>query len=421
MARPPLVPEGPPLSAAERARYARHLLLPGLGGSGQRRLRAASVLVVGAGGLGSPVLLYLAAAGVGRLAVVDDDVVEPSNLQRQVVHRTADVGAAKTVSAARAVRELDPGVEVVEHRERLGVANVLALAAEHDLVVDGADTFPTRYLVGDACARLGLPHVWGAVHRYDAQASVWWAGEGPCYRCVFPLAPAPDAVPSCATGGVLGATCGTVGSVLATEVVKLLTGTGEPLVGRLLLHDALRQEWGTVSVAADPSCPVCGPDADPTRPLGYAGASRGGPPAGCAADQDVPSAEGLRAVEVAPAAEAGELRDLRDLPSVAVGALAARLAARERGADDFVLLDVREPGEREVVTIPGAVAVPLADLHAGRHAPLPADRPVLVHCRSGARSAEAVRLLRERGVDAANVTGGVLAWVREVDPSLPAY
>ncbi|HYN29814.1 MAG TPA: ThiF family adenylyltransferase [Dermatophilaceae bacterium] len=411
MPRPPLVPEGPPLGAAERARYARHLLLPGLGASGQRRLRAASVLVVGAGGLGSPTLLYLAAAGVGRLAVVDDDVVEPSNLQRQVVHRTADVGSPKTASAARAVRDLDPGVEVLEHRERLDSSTALDLLAEHDLVVDGADTFPTRYLVGDACARLGMPHVWGAVYRYDAQASVWWAGEGPCYRCVFPVAPAPDAVPSCATGGVLGATCGTIGSVLVTEVVKLVTGTGDPLVGRLLLHDALRQEWGTVPVAADPACPVCGPGADPLAPLGYAV-----PPA---ATWVVPD-PGRGATGVAPTGQEVGGRS-EPLPSVEVGVLAARLAARDRGTDDFVLLDVREPGEREVVTIPGAVPVPLGDLREGRHADMPADRPVLVHCRSGARSAEAVALLRERGVDAVDVSGGVLAWVRDVDPSLPTY
>ncbi|HEU5241682.1 MAG TPA: molybdopterin-synthase adenylyltransferase MoeB, partial [Ornithinibacter sp.] len=270
MARPPLVPPGPELTAQERTRYARHLLLPGLGTDGQRRLRAARVLVVGAGGLGSPALLYLAAAGVGTIGVVDDDVVETTNLQRQVVHGVADVGRPKTASAAEAVHAISPETEVVEHRERLDAGNALDVVADYDLVLDGADNFPTRYLVGDACARLGVPHVWGSVFRFDGQVSVWWAGEGPCYACVFPHQPPTDAVPSCAVGGVLGAVCAGIGSVMATEAVKLVTGTGEPLVGRLLVHDALRQTWDTLPVAADPGCRVCGSGADPTRALGWA-------------------------------------------------------------------------------------------------------------------------------------------------------
>lgn len=401
----PLAPVGEELSPAERTRFARHVILPGVGDRGQRRLRSARVLVVGAGGLGSPVLLYLAAAGVGRLTVVDDDVVEATNLQRQVVHGVADVGRAKVDSAVQALALLAPEVEVRPVSQRLDADNVLDLVADHDVVVDGADNFPTRYLVGDACARLGVPHVWGSVYQHDAQVSVWWSGAGPCYRCVFPSPPPPGAVPSCSTGGVLGASVGAVGSVMAEEVVKLLIGGGEPLVGRLLLHDAWRQEWSTLPVAANPNCVVCGADADPRRPLGIGPteSSQGavGEPSGDGSDTAGPS-----------------------LPSISVVELAARLAAREAGSDEFVLVDVREPGERDVVVIPGALAVPLGEVraHGGEALAEVGDGiPVLVHCKTGARSAEAVERLRAEGVDAVDVTGGVLAWVRDVDPTQPTY
>ena len=396
MARPPLVPPGPELTAQERTRYARHLLLPDLGPLGQRRLRAARVLVVGAGGLGSPALLYLAAAGVGTIGVVDDDVVDTTNLQRQVVHGVADVGRPKTASAADAVHAISPGTEVVQHPARLDEATALEVVADYDLVLDGADNFPTRYLVGDACARLGVPHVWGSVFRFDGQVSVWWAGEGPCYACVFPHQPSPDAVPSCAVGGVLGAVCASVGSVMATEAVKLVTGIGEPLVGRLLVHDALRQTWDTLPVTADPGCRVCGSGADLTRPLGWAtgvpdaGPASGAPPAG------------------RPSIDVLELKGLLD-----AGAL---------DGEGEVLLDVREEGERAVVALPGAAWLPIADVRAGAEVPgmAPGAR-VYVHCKSGGRSAEAVDLLRARGVDAVDVAGGILAWVAEVDPTLPTY
>lgn len=399
----PLAPVGEQLSPPERTRFARHVILPGIGDTGQRRLRASRVLVIGAGGLGSPILLYLAAAGVGQLTVVDDDVVESTNLQRQVVHGVADVGRPKVESAVAALATLAPDVVVTPVGERLTADNVLALVADHDVVVDGADNFPTRYLVGDASARLGVPHVWGSVYQHDAQTSVWWAGEGPCYRCVFPNPPPPGAVPSCSTGGVLGASCGAVGSVMAEEVVKLLVGVGEPLLGRLLLHDAWRQEWSTLTVTADPDCVVCGPAADPRRPLGI-------------------EEEGLFATVEDPefASAAAEVA----IPSISVGMLARRLHERDSGADNFVLVDVREPGEREVVTIPGAVAVPLGQVRNGEGAALAQvvdGIPALVYCKSGARSAEAVRHLRGRGVDAVDVTGGVLAWVSDVDPSLPTY
>ena len=396
MARPPLVPPGPELTAQERTRYARHLLLPDLGSLGQRRLRAARVLVVGAGGLGSPALLYLAAAGVGTIGVVDDDVVDTTNLQRQVVHGVADVGRPKTASAADAVHAISPSTEVVQHSERLDEATALDVVADYDLVLDGADNFPTRYLVGDACARLAVPHVWGSVFRFDGQVSVWWAGEGPCYACVFPSQPPPDAVPSCAVGGVLGAVCASIGSVMATEAVKLVAGIGEPLVGRLLVHDALRQTWDTLPVTADPGCRVCGSAVDLTRPLGWAtSVPEAGPPAGTPLD---------------------------DRPSISVLELKGLLDAGTLEGGAAVLLDVREEGERAVVALPGAAWLPIGDLRAGAEVPgLVPGRRFYVHCKSGGRSAEAVDLLRARGVDAVDVEGGILAWVAQVDPTLPSY
>lgn len=382
----PLLMPGPELTAAERTRYARHLLLPGFGALAQRRLRAAGVLVIGAGGLGAPVLQYLAAAGVGRIGIVDDDVVEETNLQRQVVHRTADVGRAKVDSAAEAVRALNPEVEVTEHALRLGPENVLGVARDYDIVVDGADNFPTRYLASDACVRLGMPHVWGSIFRFEAQLSVWWAGRGPCYRCVFPVPPAPDAVPSCAVGGVLGAMCGVVGSLLAGEVIKVVTGIGEPLVGRLLVHDSLAARFDLVPVSANPGCPSCGQDPRPeSLPLG------------------IPSVPG-RLPEAVP------------VPEVDVADAAGWLS----GPHPPVLLDVREPGEREVVSLDGSVGIPLGEL-GDRLDELPTDRPVLVYCKTGARSASAVTVLRAGGFDARNVAGGILEWIRRLRPDLPTY
>lgn len=382
---PPPSP-GPELTAAERTRYARHLLLPGFGADAQRRLRGTSVLVVGAGGLGSPVLQYLAAAGVGRIGIADDDVVEETNLQRQVVHRTADVGRPKVDSAAEAVRALNPGVEVVAYAARLEPANVLDIAREHDIVVDGADNFPTRYLTSDACVRLGLPHVWGSIFRFEAQVSVWWASRGPCYRCVFPVPPAAGTVPSCAVGGVLGAMCGVVGSLLAGEAIKVATGVGEPLIGRLLVHDSLRARFDVVPVVRNAACPSCG------VPAGAGVAELFAGPDAQPADPPAPVPE-LDVVEAAALLEFG---------------------------NDVLLLDVREPGEREVVALDGSLAIPLAEL-AERVGELPGGRRVLVYCKTGGRSAAAVRLLREQGVDAHNVAGGILDWARRLRPDLPTY
>ncbi|KQY48060.1 molybdopterin-synthase adenylyltransferase MoeB [Cellulomonas sp. Root137] len=360
-----LVPPGPPLTPAQTERGSRHLLLAEIGVDGQRRLRNARVLVVGAGGLGAPVLQYLAAAGVGTIGIVDDDVVDVSNLQRQVIHGSADVGRAKVDSARDSVVALDPDIRVVAHRTRLTSDNVDEILRGYDVVVDGTDNFPTRYLVNDACVRLGLPEVWGSVLRFDAQTTVFWGRAGVELRDLFPSPPAPDEVPSCAEAGVLGALCGQVGSVMATEVVKLITGTGESLLGRVLVIDALRGRWTEIPLAARPTA----------RP---------------------------RSEEPA----------MSDVPVVTAPELVARLAAREAGTDDFLLIDVREPAEHAQASIPGAVLVPLGTLFDGTAlADLPHDKEIVVHCQVGARSLTAAQILRGAGFDASNVDGGILAWM----------
>jgi molybdopterin/thiamine biosynthesis adenylyltransferase/rhodanese-related sulfurtransferase len=401
----PLVEPGAELTAEEIRRYARHLLIPDIGSVGQRRLKNARVLVVGAGGLGSPALLYLAAAGVGTLGIVDPDVVEESNLQRQVVHGASDLGRLKVDSARERIAEVNPLVRVQTHPVRLDSANALELLAGYDLVVDGSDNFPTRYLVNDVCALLGLPCVWGSIYRFDGQASVWFAGHGPCYRCVFPEPPPPGLVPSCAEGGVLGVLCAAIGSIQATEVVKLVTGTGTPLTGRLVVHDALRATWREVQVKADPGCAVCGSSPTVTELIDYDGFC------------GLPSA----ATESGGSAVSGDPQLAAD--SVTARELSQLLAARDAGESDFVLVDVREPGEREIVTIPGALPVSRAAFHTGAAwQQLPFDKRVVLYCRSGVRSAECLALLRAAGhPDAAHVDGGVLAWVQDIDPSLPTY
>jgi adenylyltransferase/sulfurtransferase len=395
---PPLVAPGPPLDREQVARYARHLLIPDVGELGQRRLSAARVAVVGAGGLGSPALLYLAAAGVGTIGVIDPDVVEASNLQRQVVHGASDVGRLKVDSAADAIAEVNPLVTVVRHPVRLDSSNALEVLAGYDLVVDGTDNFATRYLVNDACVLLGVPCVWGSIYRFDGQVSVFWGGQGPCYRCLFPDPPPAGSVPSCAEGGVLGLLCAAIGAAQGTEVVKLVVGMGQPLLGRLLVHDALRATWRELAVRPDPDCPVCGEQPSITRDTGLI---------------DYDEFCGLP-----PSSAPGTADELVSAPE-----LARLLSARERGEADVVLVDVREPGERAIVAIPGAVAVPRAAFDSGEaFAQIPFDRPVVLHCRSGARSATALELLRQAGhPDARHLDGGVLAWVEQVDPSLPTY
>ncbi|WP_412870824.1 ThiF family adenylyltransferase [Cellulomonas sp. 179-A 4D5 NHS] len=413
--REPLVPEGPPLDPARLARYARHLTLPGVGVSGQRRLAAARVLVVGAGGLGSPALLYLAAAGVGTLGVVDDDVVDESNLQRQVLHGRADVGRRKVDSAREAVLAANPDVTVEAHPVRLTAANALELVSRYDLVLDGSDNFATRYVVSDATAIAGVPHVWGALDRFQGQVSVFWsappAGLAPVtYRDLFPEPPAPGTVPTCAEGGVLGALCATIGSVMVTEAVKLVTGAGRSLLGRLALYDAADVRWRELRVAADPTRAPVTEVAEPAAEV-------------C----EVPPAAG--STSAATAISARRLRDLLGSPT-----------------PPFVL-DVREEHERAVVAIPGSVLRPAGTLlrPVGRvagggagaagasgsgpdavpddpFAELPRDRLVAVYCKSGARSQRVVDAAHAAGhSNVVQVTGGVLAWVEDVDPSLPRY
>lgn len=388
----PLVKTRSPLTHDEVTRYARHILIPGVGREGQERLAAARVLVVGAGGLGSPALLYLAAAGVGTIGVVDADVVELTNLHRQVIHSDADLGHLKTESAEAAVHRVNPHVTVVRHDLTLDSSNALDVIRDYDVVVDGTDNFPTRYLINDACVLLGKPHVWGSILRFDGQVSVWWKGHGPCYRCVFPEPPPPGSVPSCAEGGVFGILCAAVGSVQSTEAIKLLLGIGDPLTGRLLVHDALRQTWDTLTVRADPACPVCGDEPTITELIDYV--------AFCG-------------VPGAPSVAEG------DLPAVTVRAMADELAA----AAPPLLVDVRGEEERAIAAIPGAVPIHLDRFRSGEAwDELPHDRRILIHCKAGGRSAEATRLaLRAGYTDVANVSGGVIAYLREIDPSQPEY
>ncbi|EWT00302.1 molybdopterin biosynthesis-like protein MoeZ [Intrasporangium oryzae NRRL B-24470] len=389
----PLVKTGRPLSGPEVTRYARHVLIPGVGREGQERLSAARVLVVGAGGLGSPALLYLAAAGIGTIGVVDADVVELTNLHRQVIHSDADIGRPKTESAEAAVHRVNPHVTLVRHDVTLDSSNALEIIGGYDLVVDGTDNFPTRYLVNDACVLLGKPHVWGSILRFDGQVSVWWAGHGPCYRCVFPEPPPPGSVPSCAEGGVLGVLCAAIGSVQSTEAVKLLLGLGEPLTGRLLVHDALRMTWDTLTVRADPGCPVCGESPTITELIDY--------------------------VEFCGVPGAPATQTEGDLPVVSVREMVDEL----HGAQPPLLVDVRGEEERAIASIPGAVPIHLDEFRSGEaFGQLPRDRRVLIHCKVGARSAEATRLALRAGLtDVANVEGGILAYLREIDPSQPEY
>lgn len=390
----PAAPElpGVGLTADEVQRYSRHLIMPEVGLEGQRALRAARVLLVGAGGLGAPLAQYLAAAGIGTLGIVDPDRVDLSNLQRQVIHGSADLGRPKTDSAADAIRDLNPHVRVLRHPVLLSSENALEILAGYDIVVDGTDNFPTRYLVNDACVLLGTPNVYGSVYRFDGQATVFAHRDGPCYRCLFPEPPPPGTVPSCAEAGVLGILPGIVGLIQATEVVKLVLGAGEPLVGRLLLYDALGMSFKELRIRRDPDCPVCGDEPTLTELIDYQ--------AFC----------GLPARDEEDAAPAFE-------DEIEPSELQALLA----GDASPVLIDVREPHERLINRIPGALALPLGSL-PGALEQLDPQAVTVVHCLSGARSARACRLLQEAGfARVRNLRGGIRAWIAEVDPDMPVY
>jgi molybdopterin/thiamine biosynthesis adenylyltransferase/rhodanese-related sulfurtransferase/molybdopterin converting factor small subunit len=385
-------PESIELSNDEVLRYSRHLIMPEVAMEGQKRLKAASVLCIGTGGLGAPIALYLAAAGVGRIGLVDFDVVDFTNLQRQVIHGTKDVGRPKIESARETLTDLNPDIVIETYEEQLTSANALELFAKYDIIIDGTDNFPTRYLVNDACVLLGKPNVYGSIFRFDGQATVFWAKHGPCYRCLYPEPPPPGLVPSCAEGGVLGVLPGTVGCIQATEAVKLILGRGEPLVGRLLLFDALSMRFRELKLRKDPDCPVCGANPTVTELIDYeefCGVGRG--------------------EEAAP--------DPNTIPEITATELKEKL---DRG-DDFVLVDVREPYEYAIARIPRARLVPLGQV-AERAGELDRDKEIVLHCRSGKRSADALNQLRAQGFTRLkNLRGGILAWSDEVDPSVPKY
>jgi molybdopterin/thiamine biosynthesis adenylyltransferase/rhodanese-related sulfurtransferase/molybdopterin converting factor small subunit len=373
------------LSKDEILRYSRHLIMPEVGTEGQLKLKAAKVLLVGTGGLGAPLGLYLAAAGVGRIGLVDFDVVDFTNLQRQVIHGTSDVGRKKLDSAADRMHEINPFVRIDKHEVALSSENALNILKDYDIIVDGTDNFPTRYLVNDACVLLGKPNVYGSIFRFEGQATVFAYEGGPCYRCLYPEPPPPGLVPSCAEGGVLGILPGTIGLIQATETVKLILGIGEPLVGRLLLYDALAMRFRELKLRKNPECPVCGANPTVTKLIDYQQF--------CGILQQVTTEGDIDPVEVK--------------------------AKIDRG-DKFTLIDVREPHEYQICSIPTAKLIPLGQLpqHLDE---LDRDIEIVAHCKSGMRSARAVDLLQKAGFRARNMKGGILAWSDKVDPTVPKY
>lgn len=376
------------LTPAEVERYSRHLIIPEIGALGQRRLKNAKVLVIGAGGLGSPALLYLAAAGVGTLGIIDDDAVDLSNLQRQVIHGVADVGRPKIESARDAIAGLNPLVDVRLHDVRLDASNALELFSGYDLILDGADNFATRYLVNDAAAILGKPYVWGSIFRFDGQVSVFWEKYGPTYRDLYPEAPPAGSVPSCGEGGVFGMLCAAVGSLMVTEAVKLITGVGRSMLGRVALFDALGGSWREIRVSKDPA-------AEPITELADYEAFCG----------------------ITPATPADTEH------TVTATQLATMLASRKAGLKDFELVDVREAGEYDIVRIDGAVLIPQGRILAGEAwQELPQDRDIVFHCKAGTRSANVLAAAKKAGYErVSHLDGGILAWVRDVEPDKPVY
>ncbi|MFC6154497.1 adenylyltransferase/sulfurtransferase MoeZ [Nocardioides yefusunii] len=395
----PLVEPAAELTVDEVRRYSRHLIIPDVGMTGQKRLKNAKVLVIGAGGLGSPALLYLAAAGVGTIGIVEFDEVDESNLQRQVIHGQSDIGRPKAVSAQESIAEINPLVNVVVHNERLDNDNVKDIFAGYDLIVDGTDNFATRYMVNDAAFFLGIPYVWGSIYRFDGQASVFaptLVDDAPCYRCLYPEPPPPGMVPSCAEGGVLGVLCASIGSIQSTEAIKLLTGAGEPLIGKLMTYDALEMEYRKLRMRKDPNCALCGENPTVTDLIDY--------DTFCGAISD-------------------EAADAAADATISVRQLETMMAEREEGTRDFVLVDVREPNEREINLIPGSVLITRGDFLNGQALEqLPSDKQVVLYCKTGIRSAECLAIVKGAGFsDAVHVGGGAAAWVNVIDPSQPVY
>ncbi|MEI8214954.1 MAG: adenylyltransferase/sulfurtransferase MoeZ [Actinomycetota bacterium] len=393
MKTPPLVTPGPALTVDEVRRYSRHLIIPDVAMAGQQRLMNAKVLCVGAGGLGSPALMYLAAAGVGTLGIVEFDTVDESNLQRQIIHGQSDIGKSKALSAKEKIAEINPYVNVILHETRLDNSNVMEIFSQYDIIVDGTDNFATRYLVNDACVLLKKPYVWGSIYRFDGQASVFWAEYGPCYRCLYPEPPPPGMVPSCAEGGVLGVLCATIGSIQTTEAIKVLTGIGEPLIGSLMVYDALDMTFRKIKVRKDPNCPLC--------------------------------SEKATQKDLLPDYEAfcGTLSDAAQAASAGSTITVQELKSKIDSKEDFYLIDVREPSEYEIVSIPTAHLIPKQGFIDGSVlATLPQDKPIVLHCKSGVRSAECLAILKGAGfAGASHVAGGVIAWAKQIDTSLPVY
>src|SRR5919106_2621778 len=385
----------PELSQDEIKRYSRHLIMPEVGIDGQRKLKAASVLCIGAGGLGSPAAMYLAAAGVGTIGIVDFDVVDFSNLQRQLLHGTPDVGRSKLASAKDRLNALNPNVHIETYETALSSENALKLFEPYDVILDGTDNFPTRYLVNDACVLLGKPNAYGSIFRFEGQASVFGAKDGPCYRCLYPEPPPPGLVPSCAEGGVLGVLPGIIGTIQATETIKLILGIGEPLIGRFLIYDALKMRFRELKLRKDPECPVCGTNPTVTKLIHY--------------EQFC----GLRPEPHAAQATGAAVSDTEITP--------VELKKRLDAGDKLFILDVREPNEYQINRIPGSTLIPLGDLPR-RYQELPTDVEIVAHCKMGGRSAKAQDFLKSVGLtNVKNLKGGILEWVDKVDPSQPKY
>jgi adenylyltransferase/sulfurtransferase len=409
----PLVQQLGELSNDEVRRYGRHVIMPEMGIDGQKRLKASSVLIIGTGGLGSPLALYLAAAGIGRIGLVDYDIVDETNLQRQVVHGQSTVGVLKVESAKRRLLDLNPTLTIETFNVPLTSDNALEIMADYDVIIDGTDNFPTRYLVNDACVKLGKPNVYGSVLRFEGQLSVFYAKEGPCYRCMFPEPPPPGLVPNCAEAGVLGVLPGVIGTMQATEAIKLITGMGDPMIGRMLLYDGLEMSFTTIKIRKNPNCPVCGIPHEQVQLIDYEQFC--GVPAHDHVQEQAVSQE-LPVPQITP----------------------VQLKARMDAGEDLYVLDVRNPPEFEISVIPGTVKLPKPQIEmaadevlSGRAsaeqtalADIPRDRDVIVHCRSGKRSTDVIYLLRELGYDSTklvNLDGGILAWADDVDPSMAKY